>query len=216
MSRFFDRGAITAAWVGVGMAVTIGVSFLLVIPIEAIYTGIIAPGCPVAWLAGLTIGYYANAPLEPRTAGRGAGSSPTRCSPGVVTAVTFALLFLGVKALFFAADNGYRDASTGGSLTCTAGRRLRVPALRRAPARASSRRPGSRTSTSSRAFYWNQQLNTALGLVIATVVASAAGGVVFRLTNSTLPATQHRRRRTGRLTRPPGIETPRSVTGASW
>ena len=39
------------------------------------------------------------------------------------------------------------------------------------------------------AFYWNQQLNTALGLVIATVVASAAGGVVFRLTNSTKPAT---------------------------
>ena len=39
------------------------------------------------------------------------------------------------------------------------------------------------------AFYWNQQLNTALGLVIATVVASAAGGVVFRLTNSTRPAT---------------------------
>ena len=39
------------------------------------------------------------------------------------------------------------------------------------------------------AFYWNQQLNTALGLVIATVVASAAGGVVFRLANSTKPAT---------------------------
>ena len=52
MSRFFDRGAITAAWVGVGMAVTIGMSFLLVIPIEAIYTGVIAPGFPVAWLAG--------------------------------------------------------------------------------------------------------------------------------------------------------------------
>src|SRR4029079_13204011 len=35
--RVVDRGAITAAWVGVGMAVTIGVSFLLVIPIEPIY-----------------------------------------------------------------------------------------------------------------------------------------------------------------------------------
>ena len=34
MSRFVDRGAIVAAWVGLGMAVTIGVSFLLVIPIE--------------------------------------------------------------------------------------------------------------------------------------------------------------------------------------
>ena len=33
MSRFVDRGAITAAYVGIGMAVTIAISFLLVIPI---------------------------------------------------------------------------------------------------------------------------------------------------------------------------------------
>jgi len=32
-----DRGAINAAWVGVGMAVTIGVSFMLVIPIEFLH-----------------------------------------------------------------------------------------------------------------------------------------------------------------------------------
>ena len=37
MSRIVDRGAITAAYVGIGMAITIGVSFLLVIPIEPIY-----------------------------------------------------------------------------------------------------------------------------------------------------------------------------------
>ena len=46
-------GAITAAYVGIGMAVTIAVSFLLVIPIE-----------PIIWLlalpSGLLIGYYAN------------------------------------------------------------------------------------------------------------------------------------------------------------
>ena len=53
MSRFVDRGAIAAGWVGVGMAMTIAVSFLLVVPIE-----------PVFWVmspfAGLIIGYYAN------------------------------------------------------------------------------------------------------------------------------------------------------------
>ena len=113
MTRFFDRGAITAAWVGVGMAVTIGISFLLVIPIEAIYTGIIAPGFPVAWLAGLTIGYYANGRSN-RHGGPWGRIIANALLAGAATAVTFALLFLGVKALFFAADNGYRDASTGG------------------------------------------------------------------------------------------------------
>ena len=53
VSRFVDRGALTAAYVGIGMAITVGVSFLLIIPIE-----------PVIWLlsipAGLVIGYYAN------------------------------------------------------------------------------------------------------------------------------------------------------------
>ena len=33
LGRFVDPGAIFAGWVGVGMAMTIAVSFLLVIPI---------------------------------------------------------------------------------------------------------------------------------------------------------------------------------------
>ena len=49
MSRFVDRGALTAAYVGIGVAITVAVSFLLIIPIE-----------PVIWLlsipAGLVIG----------------------------------------------------------------------------------------------------------------------------------------------------------------
>ena len=61
MNRFVDRGAITAAYVGIGMAVTVAISFLLIIPIE-----------PVVWLlalpSGLLIGYYAN-----QRSGRGPG-----------------------------------------------------------------------------------------------------------------------------------------------
>ena len=46
MTRFVDRGAITAAYVGIGMAVTIAVSFLLVIPIEPVIWLLAAPpGC---------------------------------------------------------------------------------------------------------------------------------------------------------------------------
>jgi hypothetical protein len=164
------------------MAVTIGVSFLLVIPIEAIYTGIIAPGFPVAWLAGLTIGYYANGRSN-RHGGPWGRIIANALLAGAATAVTFALLFLGIKALFFVADNGYRDASTGGPLTCTSGAdcvyqryvELQPDVLAAA---------GITTVDEFSAFYWNQQLNTALGLAVATVVASAAGGIVFRIANS--------------------------------
>ena len=53
MSRLVDRGAITAAYVGIGMAVTIVVSFMLFIPIEWIIWLLALP-------SGLLIGYYAN------------------------------------------------------------------------------------------------------------------------------------------------------------
>ena len=53
VTRVIDRGAVTAAYVGIGMAATIAVSFLLVIPIEPIYWLLALP-------AGLLIGYYAN------------------------------------------------------------------------------------------------------------------------------------------------------------
>ena len=45
MTRIVDRGAITAAYVGIGMAVTIAISFLLIIPIE-----------PIVWLLTLPSG----------------------------------------------------------------------------------------------------------------------------------------------------------------
>ena len=53
MSRVIDRGAIVAAYVGIGMAATEAISFLLVIPIEPIYWLLALP-------SGLLIGYYAN------------------------------------------------------------------------------------------------------------------------------------------------------------
>ena len=53
MNRLVDRGAITAAYVGIGMAVTIVASFTLIIPIEWVIWFLALP-------AGLMIGYYAN------------------------------------------------------------------------------------------------------------------------------------------------------------
>ena len=75
MSRFVDRGAITAAYVGIGMAVTIVVSFLLFIPIEWII-----------WLLAIPSGCSsATTRTSARTVGpaRGAGSSSTGLFAGV-------------------------------------------------------------------------------------------------------------------------------------
>ena len=73
MNRIADRGAILAAYVGIGMALTIGVSFLLIIPIE-----------PLIWLfalpSGVMIGYYANARSNRRARAVARGSSRTRSS----------------------------------------------------------------------------------------------------------------------------------------
>ena len=40
---------------------------------------------------------------------------------GLVTGITFALFLLAVKALFFFADSGYRDAAQGGPIECQTG-----------------------------------------------------------------------------------------------
>jgi len=96
LSRVVDRGAITAAFVGIGMAVTIGVSFLLVIPVEPVYWYLSIP-------AGLLIGYYADA-----RSGRGRGAwariLANATFAGFVTGLTLAALLLGVKALFYAIE----------------------------------------------------------------------------------------------------------------
>ena len=186
MSRFFDRGAIQASWVGVGMAVTIAVSFLLVIPIEAIYTGVIAPGFPVAWLAGMTIGYYANTRSN-RQGGPWGRIMANSLLAGTATAITFVLLFMGVKGLFFAVDSGYRDASSGGHITCVTGADC-VYQRYRAAQPGALEAAGITNAGEFSSLYWNQQLETAGGLAIATILSAAAGGAIFRLSNREKPA----------------------------
>jgi hypothetical protein len=177
VTRFVDRGAIVAAYVGIGMAVTIGVSFLLVIPIEPIYWLLAIP-------AGLTIGYYANS-----RANRGAGPRGRILSNGLfagaVTALTFAVLLLLVKALFFFADNGYPDfnrADEDGNPippACESGADCvyqRYLADGRGDALAEQ---GVTDAGGFTGFYWNQQFVTAGLLLGLTTVAGLGGGVVY-------------------------------------
>lgn len=169
MSRLVDRGAIVASYVGIGMAVVIAISFLLVIPIEPVYWLLSLP-------AGLLIGYYANARSE-RLSGRWRRIVVNGLFAGFVTAATMALILLGVKALFFYADNGYRDASLGPPLECAAG-----PACVYARYLADGRGPaleaaGVRDVASFTSFYWSQQGSSA-GTVFGLTLAGGLGGAL--------------------------------------
>ena len=113
MSRFVDRGAIIAAYVGIGMAVTIAMSFLLIIPIEWVVWVLTIP-------AGLLIGYYANQRSN-RRAGPWSRILVNGVFAALVTGLATAAMLLLVKGLFFFADDGYRDAGQGGRIECSTG-----------------------------------------------------------------------------------------------
>lgn len=175
MTRFVDRGAIVAAYVGIGMALVIAVSFLLVIPIEPVYW-LLAP------LSGLLIGYYADARADRR-------SGPWRrivgngLFAGLVTGLAMALLLLGVKALFFAADNGFRDPGLGGPLTCSGGASC-VFARYQAQDAAGLASAGITDTSTFTSFYWAQQFRTAGTLIVVTLIGSAGGALAFGLTRA--------------------------------
>ena len=171
MSRVVDRGAIAAAYVGIGMAVVIAISFLLVIPIEPIYWLLSLP-------AGLLIGYYANARSE-RQAGPWSRILANGLFAGFVTAATMALLLLCVKALFFYADNGYRDASLGSRLECRSG-----PECVYARYLVDGRGPGLEAAGvtdvgSFTSFYWSQQLSTMTTVFVLALVGGLGGALVY-------------------------------------
>ena len=173
--RFVDRGAITAAYVGIGMAVTVGISFLLIIPIE-----------PIVWLlalpSGLLIGYYANQ-RSGRHGGPWGRMLVNGLFAGLVTGLTMAALLLAVKALFFYADNGYRDPGLGGPLTCSPGAECvyqRYLDLGRGPALADA---GVTDPAAFTSFYWSQQAAAGSWVLVLTTAGGLGGAMLFGLTN---------------------------------
>jgi hypothetical protein len=177
VSRFVDRGAVVAAFVGVGMAVTMAISFLLVIPIEPAYILLALP-------AGLIIGYYANA-RSARARGEWRRVLPNGLLAGLVTGIVLALLLLGTKALFFFGDTGYPDfnrVENGVAVgpTCAAGAecvyRRYLTAQPDELANA-----GVTDAASFTSVYWAQHWSTARLLVLGTTGAGLFGALLFGL-----------------------------------
>ncbi|HEX2469847.1 MAG TPA: hypothetical protein VHK05_04605 [Candidatus Limnocylindrales bacterium] len=181
MSRIVDRGAITAAYVGMGMAVTIAASFLLIIPIE-----------PIIWLlaipSGLLIGYYANQRSD-RRAGPWSRILRNGVFAAFVTGLTSAALLLLLKSIFFFADSGYPDFNrvdpqTGQPIPpyCETGAECvysRYLALGRGPELVAA---GVTDAASFGALYWNEQFSVAGGLLLITTGGGLGGAVIYGLT----------------------------------
>ncbi|MDO8485589.1 MAG: hypothetical protein Q7S35_11685 [Candidatus Limnocylindrales bacterium] len=171
MSRLVDRGAITAAYVGIGMAVTIVVSFLLIIPIEWVIWILALP-------SGLLIGYYANQRSD-RRAGPWGRILVNGLFAGAVTGLTAAALLLAAKALFFYADNGYRDPGQGGQLSCAVGASCvyeRYLDAGRGPDLVAA---GVSDAASFTELYWGEQLGSAGTVAALTGLGGLAGAGLY-------------------------------------
>lgn len=173
MSRLVDRGAITAAYVGIGMALTIGLSFLLVIPIEPVYWALAVP-------AGMLIGYYADA-RSGTERGRWRRIVANALFAALVTGLALAAFLVGVKALFFAADDGYRDPGLGGRISCQTGGDCVYQRYREDQPDALAG-AGVTDAASFSTYYWAQQWSTAAWLIVLSTSFGVAGGVIYGAT----------------------------------
>jgi hypothetical protein len=178
VTRVIDRGAIVAAYVGIGMAATIAVSFLLVIPIEPIYWLLALP-------AGLLIGYYANQRSD-RWRGPWSRIVVNALAAGLATGLTMAALLLAVKALFFFADNGFPDFNRVDQKTqqptppsCDDGADCVYQRYLLAGHGAELAAAGITDAASFSSFYWGQQASSSGTVLVLTVLGGLGGGVLY-------------------------------------
>jgi hypothetical protein len=178
VTRFVDRGAVTAAYVGIGMAVTVTISFLLVIPIEPIVVLLAFP-------SGLVIGYYANQRSDRR---HGPWSRILRNGlfAALVTGVVAGMLLLGVKSIFFFADNGYPDFNridpkTGVVIApvCDPGAACVYARYVARDAAGDLAAAGVTDGASFTPVYWSWQLTSAGSIVVLTVAGGLGGALLY-------------------------------------
>jgi hypothetical protein len=97
LTRFVDRGAVFAGYVGLGMALVIVIAFGLIIPVQTVVF-VAAP------LAGIVIGVYANVRSE-RWRPRGKVLL-NAIYAGLVTGLGLAILYVIIRLVFIYGDTG--------------------------------------------------------------------------------------------------------------
>ncbi len=170
MRRIADRGAIAAAYVGIGMAVTIVASFTLIIPIEGLIWLFALP-------SGLLIGYYANQRSN-RRLGPWRRILANGLVAGAATGLATVALLLVLKVLFFYGDDGYRDPGLGGSVTCSTGADCVYQRYLDADRGPDLVAAGVTDASSFTSFYWGQQLSNG-AIVLGLVVLGGLGGAAL-------------------------------------
>ncbi|MEP7360254.1 MAG: hypothetical protein ABI744_01615 [Chloroflexota bacterium] len=166
MTRFMDRGAVFAGYVGLGMALVIAIAFELIIPVQTIVF-VAAP------LAGIVIGVYANVRSERwRPRGRVLLNS---VYAGLVTGLGLAILYVIIRLVFIYGDTGALPDGT--AINCQSGPQciyLRYVNVGQQGELASM---GITDPVSLESALWRELGVTGAGLVLLTLGGAVIGGV---------------------------------------
>lgn len=170
MSRFVDRGAIFAGYVGLGVSLVIAIAFELIVAVQSIVF-LVAP------LAGILVGAYANTRSERHRPWRRLMANGLWA--GLVTGIGLAILYAALRLLFVYADSGYRDTAQGGQLTCRTGPDCTYQRLLGAGNGPELVAAGVHDADSFAALVLREQLGGA-GVLILLTLAGATIGAIYK------------------------------------
>ena len=169
-ARVIDPGAVFAGWVGLGMALIIVLGLELIVAVQTLVFVVALP-------AGFLVGWYAGVRAERhrpwwRVLLNGIYA-------GLVTAVGLAILYVGLRLLFFYGDSGYRDGTQGGPLVCASGPDCtyqRYLAAHQGPLLAAA---GVHDAASFEHWFLRGQLQGGLSLIVLTAGGALVGAIWF-------------------------------------
>lgn len=168
MSRFIDRGAIFAGYVGIGVALVMALALELTIAVQPL----VFLATP---LAGVLIGAYANTRAERHRPWRRVIANSVWA--GLVTGLCLAILYAALRLLFVYADSGYRDKAQGGQLDCRSGPDCTYQRLLGAGNGPDLEAAGVHDAASFEALVLREHLGGAEVLLVLTLGGAVIGGI---------------------------------------